>query len=142
MIWGRKNTDKALGAAVGQTLKVDNALVRAAQIARLKQLKAERDPASLPLSLMTTWIVAETREGVVDYASRLSAWRGRDGDGERFLAEAEDYWIVGTVEEAVEQLHALHGAGVTRVMAQHLLHRDIDAIELIGREVAPLIERF
>ena len=31
-----------------------------------------RDPASLPLSLMTTWIVAETRAGVVDYASRLS----------------------------------------------------------------------
>jgi F420-dependent oxidoreductase-like protein len=104
--------------------------------------KRDRDPASLPLSLMTTWIVADTREGVVDYASRLSAWQGKGDDGERFLVEAPDFWIVGTVEEAVEQLHALHGAGVTRVMAQHLLHRDIEAIELIGREVAPLIERF
>jgi F420-dependent oxidoreductase-like protein len=104
--------------------------------------KRDRDPASLPLSLMTTWIVAETREGVVDYASRLSAWQGKGDDGERFLAEVPDYWITGTVEEAVEQLHALHGAGVTRVMAQHLLHRDVEAIELIGREVAPLIERF
>jgi F420-dependent oxidoreductase-like protein len=104
--------------------------------------KRDRDPASLPLSLMTTWIVAETREGVVDYASRLAAWQGKGDDGERFLAEVPDFWIVGTVEEAVEQLHALHGAGVTRVMAQHLLHRDIEAIELIGHEVAPLIERF
>jgi F420-dependent oxidoreductase-like protein len=104
--------------------------------------KRDRDPSSLPLSLMTTWIVAETREGVVDYASRLAAWQGKGDDGERFLAEVPDCWIVGTVEEAVEQLHALHGAGVTRVMAQHLLHRDIEAIELIGREVAPLIERF
>jgi len=104
--------------------------------------KRDRDPASLPLSLMTTWIVAETREGVVDYASRLSAWQGKGDDGERFLAEVPDYWITGTVEEAVEQLHALHGAGVTRVMAQHLLHRDVESIELIGREVAPLIERF
>jgi F420-dependent oxidoreductase-like protein len=104
--------------------------------------KRDRDPASLPLSLMTTWIVAETREGVVDYASRLSAWQGKGDDGGRFLAEAPDSWIVGTVEEAVDQLRALHGAGVTRVMAQHLLHRDIEAIELIGREVAPLIERF
>jgi F420-dependent oxidoreductase-like protein len=104
--------------------------------------KRDRDPASLPLSLMTTWIVAETPEGVVDYASRLSAWQGKGDDGEPFLAEVPNFWIVGTVEEAVEQLHALHGAGVTRVMAQHLLHRDIEAIELIGREVAPLIERF
>jgi alkanesulfonate monooxygenase SsuD/methylene tetrahydromethanopterin reductase-like flavin-dependent oxidoreductase (luciferase family) len=104
--------------------------------------KRDRDPASLPLSLMTTWIVAETREGVVDYASRLAAWQGKGDDGERFLAEAPDHWIVGTVDEAVEQLHALHGTGVRRVMAQHLLHRDIEAIELIGREVAPLIERF
>ncbi len=104
--------------------------------------KADRDPASVPLSLMTTWIVAETREGVVDYASRLSVWQGKGGDGERLLDEAPDFWIVGTVDEAVEQLRALAEAGVTRVMAQHLLHRDIESIELIGREVAPLIERF
>jgi F420-dependent oxidoreductase-like protein len=104
--------------------------------------KADRDPDSLPLSLMTTWIVAPTRAGVVDYAARLSAWQGKGDEGERFLAEAEDHWIVGTVEEAVEQLRALHDAGVTRVMAQHLLHRDLESIELIGREVAPLIERF
>jgi alkanesulfonate monooxygenase SsuD/methylene tetrahydromethanopterin reductase-like flavin-dependent oxidoreductase (luciferase family) len=104
--------------------------------------KRDRDPASLPLSVMTGWIVGETREAVVDYAARLSEWRDGDGDGERFLADADDAWIIGTVEEAVEQLRALHEAGCTRVMAQHLLHRDTESIELIGREVAPLIERF
>jgi alkanesulfonate monooxygenase SsuD/methylene tetrahydromethanopterin reductase-like flavin-dependent oxidoreductase (luciferase family) len=105
--------------------------------------KQGRDPATLPLSLMTGWIVGETREQVVDRAARLSEWQGMGGDGERFLAEeAEDSWIVGTVEEAVEQLRALHEAGCHRVMAQHLLHRDTAAIELIGRQVAPLVERF
>jgi F420-dependent oxidoreductase-like protein len=104
--------------------------------------KADRDPATLPLSVMTAWIVGETREEVVDRAARLAAWQGKGDDGEAFLAEANDAWIVGTVEEAVEQLHALHEAGCARVMAQHLLHRDIEAIELIGHEVAPLIERF
>jgi alkanesulfonate monooxygenase SsuD/methylene tetrahydromethanopterin reductase-like flavin-dependent oxidoreductase (luciferase family) len=105
--------------------------------------KQGRDPATLPLSVMTGWIVGATREEVVDRAARLAAWQGQDEDGEKFLAEeADDAWIVGTVEEAVEQLRALHEAGCTRVMAQHLLHRDTDAIELIGREVAPLIERF
>jgi F420-dependent oxidoreductase-like protein len=100
------------------------------------------DPASLPLSVMTGWIVGETRAEVVDRAARLAEWRGAGTDGEALLAEADDAWITGTVEEAVEQLHALHEVGCTRVMAQHLLHRDTDAIELIGREVAPLVERF
>jgi F420-dependent oxidoreductase-like protein len=104
--------------------------------------KQGRDPATLPLSVMTGWIVGETRGEVVDRAARLSRWKGEDGDGERFLAEGDDANITGTVDEAVEQLRALHDAGCTRVMAQHLLHRDTEAIELIGREVAPLIERF
>ncbi len=107
--------------------------------------KQGRDPATLPLSVMTGWMVGETREQVVDRASRLSEWQGKGGDGEAFLADPGDHkdaWIVGTVEEAVEQLRALHEAGCTRVMAQHLLHRDTEAIELIGREVAPLVERF
>jgi F420-dependent oxidoreductase-like protein len=104
--------------------------------------KRDRDPASLPLSLMTGWIVGETHAEVVDRASRLSRWRGEGDDGEAFLAGLPDAWITGTVEEAVDQLRALHEVGCARVMAQQLLHRDIDAIELIGREVAPLIERF
>jgi F420-dependent oxidoreductase-like protein len=102
--------------------------------------KQGRDPATLPLSLMTGWIVGETRAEVVDRAARLAQWQNLGDDGEKFLAEeAEDSWIVGTVEEAVEQLRALHEAGCHRVMAQHLLHRDTKAIELIGREVEPLV---
>jgi F420-dependent oxidoreductase-like protein len=104
--------------------------------------KRDRDPASLPLSLMTGWIVGETRAEVVDRASRLSQWQGKGDDGEAFLAELPDSWITGTVSDAVDQLRALDEAGCKRVMAQHLLHRDTEAIELIGREVAPLTERF
>jgi F420-dependent oxidoreductase-like protein len=104
--------------------------------------KQGRDPATLPLSLMTGWIVGETREEVVDRAARLSQWKGEGDDGEKFLAAQRDAVITGTVEEAVEQLRALHEAGCARVMAQQLLHRDTEAVELIGREVAPLVERF
>jgi F420-dependent oxidoreductase-like protein len=104
--------------------------------------KRDRDPATLPLSLMTGWIVGDTRQEVVDRASRLARWQGKGDDGEAFLAGLSDAWITGTVDEAVDQLRALHEVGCARVMAQHLLHRDTEAIELIGREVAPLIERF
>jgi alkanesulfonate monooxygenase SsuD/methylene tetrahydromethanopterin reductase-like flavin-dependent oxidoreductase (luciferase family) len=105
--------------------------------------KQGRDPATLPLSVMTGWLVGATREEVADRASRLAQWEGKGDDGAAFLAEeADDSWVVGTVEEAVEHLRTLHEAGCHRVMAQHLLHRDTEAIELIGREVAPLLERF
>jgi nucleoside-diphosphate-sugar epimerase len=40
-------------------------------------------------------------------------------------------------DEAVEHPGELARAGVERVTAQHLLHRDLDAVEQIGLEVAP-----
>jgi 2-methylisocitrate lyase-like PEP mutase family enzyme len=41
------------------------------------------------------------------------------------------------VDEAVERLREYEQAGASRVMLQHLLHDDLEAIELIGREVIP-----
>jgi F420-dependent oxidoreductase-like protein len=104
--------------------------------------KHGRDPATLPLSVMTGWIVGETREEVVDRAARLGQWKDEGEDGEEFLDAQRDAVITGTVDEAVDQLRALHEAGCHRVMAQHLLHRDIESIELIGREVAPRVAEF
>ena len=65
------------------------------------------------------------------------ALRGDRAD--EFLASPPDEWIVGTVEEAVEQLGALRDAGLHRVMLQHLLHTDLAAVELIGRDLARAI---
>jgi hypothetical protein len=49
--------------------------------------------------------------------------------------------VLGTVPEALDQLRELEQACLTRLMAQHLLHRDLDAIELLGREVIPALAR-
>ncbi len=102
---------------------------------------ADRDPKTLPLSLMTTWLVAGDQDELRDRASRLAQWRHEGDDGEAFLANVPETWIVGTVPEALERLRDLADAGVTRVMAQHLLHRDLDAIETIGRDVIPALAR-
>ena len=45
-------------------------------------------------------------------------------------------WIVGTVDEVAEQMRALADAGVDRFFMQHLDHTDLDAVELLGTEVA------
>lgn len=100
-----------------------------------------RDPATLPLSMMTSWMVGADREELLDRAARLARWKGEEADGEAFLAAMRAPTIKGTVPEALEQLEALRDAGLTRVMAQHLLHRDLDAVELLGREVIPALAR-
>jgi F420-dependent oxidoreductase-like protein len=92
-----------------------------------------RDPATLPLSMMTGWLVGADRGELIDRASRLSQWKGEDGDGEAFVAGLRESTILGTAEEAIEQLRELEHAGLTRIMGQHLLHRDLDAVALMGQ---------
>jgi F420-dependent oxidoreductase-like protein len=96
-----------------------------------------RDP--LPLSLMTGWLVGEDRAELLDRAGRLAEWRGNPDGAAGLLETLDDSWIVGTLDEAAEHLRRLADAGVERVMLQHLLHRDLDAIEQIGRRVAPAL---
>jgi len=100
-----------------------------------------RDPASLPLSMMTGWLVGADADDLRERASRLSSWQGEDGDGEALIAGMRESTILGTVPEAIEQLRQLEAAGLTRLMGQHLLHRDLDAVALIGRDVIPALSR-
>jgi F420-dependent oxidoreductase-like protein len=99
----------------------------------------DRDPATLPLSMMTGWLVGADSADLHDRAGQLSEWQGGGGDGVAFVAGQPSSTILGTTAEAIEQLHALKQAGVTRVMGQHLLHRDLDAIALMGRQIAPAL---
>jgi F420-dependent oxidoreductase-like protein len=82
---------------------------------------AGREP--ITFSLMTAFAVAG------DHATRLLEGRG----------EAPASWIAGTPEQIVERLRELERAGVDRVMLQHLLHDDLEVLELIGREVIPAL---
>jgi F420-dependent oxidoreductase-like protein len=95
---------------------------------------AGREP--IPFSLMTGVLVAESRDVLRERARALAERAGTDADPER-LREASPAWIVGTLDEAAEQLTALRDAGVHRVMLQHLVHDDLDTLRLIGRELAP-----
>ncbi len=90
--------------------------------------EAGREP--LPFSVMTGVLVGRDRAELADRARRLLELNGTDVLGDPGAA-----WIAGTVDEAAERLGALRDAGVARVMCQHLLHDDLDAVELIGRDL-------
>jgi alkanesulfonate monooxygenase SsuD/methylene tetrahydromethanopterin reductase-like flavin-dependent oxidoreductase (luciferase family) len=99
-----------------------------------------RDPETLTFSLMTGCLIGPDRSEVVERARRLAARRGDDpAEAEGLLDSVREAWLVGTPTEAIKRLQGLGEAGVDRVMLQHLLHEDIEAIELIGREVIPAV---
>jgi alkanesulfonate monooxygenase SsuD/methylene tetrahydromethanopterin reductase-like flavin-dependent oxidoreductase (luciferase family) len=87
---------------------------------------AGREP--IPFSMMNGLLLgadaAELRE-------RERALRERVGTG------PGETWLTGTPEQVVERLREYEAAGVDRVMLQHLNHRDLDTIALLGREVVP-----
>ena len=96
---------------------------------------AGREP--LPFSLMTGVVLGRDRGELQDRARRLTELTG--GDAASFLAQPPSGWIVGTLEDGAAQIAALGDAGVHRIMCQHLVHDDLDAVALIGRELPALL---
>src|ERR671919_1275932 len=88
-----------------------------------------RDPATLRFSLMTGSVVGEDRAEVLDRARAVMATVRETGDPEAFLRGRADTWVVGTVDQARERLRELEGAGVDRVMLQHLAPDDLGMVE-------------
>jgi F420-dependent oxidoreductase-like protein len=97
--------------------------------------RAGREP--LPFSVMTGVLVGADETELRDRAQRLAERAGFDRDG--LVSDPPAGWIVGTLDAAAEQLRALAEAGVSRVMCQHLLHDDLDAVALIGEQLAPAV---
>ncbi|HEX6601633.1 MAG TPA: TIGR03560 family F420-dependent LLM class oxidoreductase [Solirubrobacterales bacterium] len=145
LVLGGRGGPRSLRMAARYADEYNTVMATVAEVAEIRAgldraCEAEgRDPATLPLSMMTGWLVGAGRDELVDRAARLSRWKGEDGDGEAFLAGLRESAISGTVEEAIEQLRELEAAGLTRVMGQHLLHRDLDAVALMGQEIAPAL---
>jgi len=87
--------------------------------------EAGRDP--IRFSVMVGYVVGRDRAELDGRAVRLS--KKINADPEALLMDPPSGWVVGDVEQALGQLKQLKQAGVSRVMCQHLLHDDLDAVE-------------
>lgn len=94
---------------------------------------------AIPFSIMTPLITASDEAELRERMRRQLARYGSGQDVDAALAEPPHGWIVGTVDGVVEQLNVLREAGVTRVMCQQLLHDDLQAVALLGEELAPRV---
>ena len=96
--------------------------------------RAGRD-RPLRLSLMTTTVIGEDEGELRDRARAVLVRMGRDEDVDAWLAERRGQRLIGTAEEVLESLARYAEAGLDGVYLQHLDHRDLDMVRLIGAKL-------
>jgi F420-dependent oxidoreductase-like protein len=95
--------------------------------------RAGREP--IPFSVMTTALLGADEAELERRVAAYGEWTGAAVD----RGQAAASWIFGTVEQAAARLREYEAAGVSRVYLQHLVHRDLETVELIGRELVPAV---
>ncbi len=94
---------------------------------------AGRDPDTLVRSAMVGVLIAPTQRELADRIGALLRMLGRDeGGAEAWLAERRPRWILGTHDEAMDQVARYAAAGAQRIMLQDLLPRDLDMVREMG----------
>ena len=92
-----------------------------------------RDPATITRSAMVGTLVGATEADVRERETALLAAFGDDiEDGEGWIEERRQRWIVGTPDQAREQVRAYADAGVERLMLQDFIPWDLDHIDAMG----------
>ncbi|MGH2540168.1 MAG: TIGR03560 family F420-dependent LLM class oxidoreductase [Actinomycetota bacterium] len=100
-----------------------------------------RDPASVRHSVLLKVVAGADDAEVRGRAADQMAWQKEDGDVDAYLADLRESGLVGTPAEIVGRLGEYAEAGVHRVLVHQLVHTDLEAVELIGREVVPAAAR-
>ncbi|HEY8491228.1 MAG TPA: TIGR03560 family F420-dependent LLM class oxidoreductase [Dehalococcoidia bacterium] len=104
--------------------------------------EAGRDPAAIRRSWMGGFLVGESAAALERRARRLQEvvpvmGQARPADLPGVLRARG--WLVGRPDEVVEQVHALEAVGVQRLMLQLHDQEDLEAVELVAREVMPRV---
>jgi alkanesulfonate monooxygenase SsuD/methylene tetrahydromethanopterin reductase-like flavin-dependent oxidoreductase (luciferase family) len=92
-----------------------------------------RDPATLPFSLMTPFVLDR------DHAQRFVQRYPQAGPADELYERLDRRGLAGGPDELIAGFRAFEAAGVERVMLQHLVHEDLDVVATIGRELAPAL---
>lgn len=113
----------------------------ATRVSALRQAceDVDRDPATLTVSVMAGVLVGTSADEVVAKAGRLLEHLGRDADPAEFVDGRRGTWVLGTPAEAAEVVASYAAVGVDRIMLQHLVHTDLETVELIATDLLPSV---
>jgi alkanesulfonate monooxygenase SsuD/methylene tetrahydromethanopterin reductase-like flavin-dependent oxidoreductase (luciferase family) len=98
-----------------------------------------REPASLPLSVRMWLLTGRDDDELRARTRALAHWRGaRAATPDELWAQLRQSrgWIIGTLESVAWRLRELRAAGAERFVLALALHRDLDQIRLVGRDLA------
>ncbi len=95
-----------------------------------------RDPSTLPLSILVTCFVGESRGDADERVRAYIALGEHDEAFAEITSATRSTWLVGSVEQVAERLRALEALGVQRVVVRHLNHDDDDMISVLGLGLA------
>jgi F420-dependent oxidoreductase-like protein len=101
--------------------------------------RVERDPDEVVFSLMTGFVIGSDRADVLRHGRGVMQMENGGDDVEAFLASHREDWLVGTVADVAARIAEYAAAGVERLYLQHLDFADEQALELVARELVPLI---
>jgi F420-dependent oxidoreductase-like protein len=96
--------------------------------------RAGREP--IPFSIMAGVVLGADPSEVEQRAARVAEATGRDASA--FMSEPPQGWIVGTLEQAAEQLAPVRAAGVSRVMCNQFVEPEVEQVARIG-ELAAMV---
>jgi F420-dependent oxidoreductase-like protein len=99
-----------------------------------------RDPSTLTTSVMTWCYVGATQDEAMARIGRARDRAMRAGRFEDELAELRATCVVGSPDQAAEQLSAYAAAGVQRIMLNHELFDDLEMLEVLATQVFPNVE--
>jgi F420-dependent oxidoreductase-like protein len=114
-----------------------------ASLEQIQQRKASIDEACaragrepMPFSVMLGVALGADTGELETRARRVADATGRDASD--FLRDPPPGWIVGTLEQAAEQLAPIRDAGVSRVMCNQFVEPEVDQVARLG-ELASLV---
>ncbi|HSO28992.1 MAG TPA: LLM class flavin-dependent oxidoreductase [Candidatus Sulfomarinibacteraceae bacterium] len=97
---------------------------------------AGRDPATMTHSLMAGAMIAADERELARRRSDLMRSLGVDEEGGSDWYEARrGRWILGTPDQARATVRRFADAGAERIMLQDFLPRDLEMVDLMGREL-------
>jgi alkanesulfonate monooxygenase SsuD/methylene tetrahydromethanopterin reductase-like flavin-dependent oxidoreductase (luciferase family) len=94
--------------------------------------RVDRDPSSLRFSLMTPFVLGR------DHARRFVQVFPGAGSADEWFDELKRRGLAGSPVDLVDGLREFEAAGVERVMLQHIVHDDLDAVAAVGEIAAAL----
>jgi F420-dependent oxidoreductase-like protein len=100
-----------------------------------------RDPGTMRFSLAIHAVIGRSRDEALEKARAVYAFRPREQGFDDWFTSYTESRLVGSIDEVAEQLLAYPEQGADRVTLIHVLHRDLEAIQLIGERLVPVLRQ-